>query len=186
MKKDILNTLVNMEIDHELNKAIVKAGYKPGHDVTPILEEVMRSFSGVSSVNELWGPDWILFLSIVVTRARSITLYGTGQEAITHVTRPMVGHSSITSRGSVGRVVGEPVSYINMVSGGDVDQLNNHMAVTVLACKDLDIPSPLETEFLRVTLGENACPSDMEVLWKTNPEKYKLGHHPKPVSVSGN
>ena len=177
MSAETTKDLVNTVLDNAINKAIEETNYRMGGDITPVLEEVVKSLSGTSSIEDLWGPDWILFLAIMADRICPIICFKRNLESVKDITRRMTGYTYKTPIRAIQDVVGVRVRDIDMVKNGGIDLVILHIKTTTLICEDLDIPSPLECDRLYSSLGMNVHPKVIEGHWKANPEKHRLGLH---------
>ena len=177
MSAETTKDLVNAVLDNAINKAIEETDYRIGRDITPVLEDVVKSLSGASSIEELWGPVWVLFLAIIADRICPIICFKRNLESVEDITRRMTGYAYKTSISVIEDIVGVRVRDIDTIKNGCIDLLMLHVKTTTLICEDLNIPSTLECECLYSSLGVGAYPKVMEDYWKENPEKHKFGPH---------
>ena len=169
--------LVNPVLNNSISKAIEETNYRMGGDIVPVLEGIAKSLSGVSSIEELWGPNWILFLAIMADRICPIICFKRNLMGVKDITRRMTGYTYKTPISVIKGIVGVRVGDIDMIKNGGIDLLMLHIKTTTLICEDLNIPSPLECDRIYSSLGTGVHPKAVESYWRANPEKHRSGLH---------
>ena len=154
MENEPLDRLVTVPINYEVVKTIKELGYKQGDDTTRVLEEVIKSFTGLDSIEELWGPEWVFFLVIIVDNVYPIIKFEKeGVKAVKNVICNMTGKPTNIHSDAIGQVTGVSLNDVgvNYYDNGDVGKYLN---IATRVCVKLNIPTPAETKYLYALLRD--------------------------------
>ena len=179
MNHDILNSIItNKEYNalfvDTIAKSISKTNYVHGGPAGLLLEEIICLNSGLPSVDRFWGPGWVLSITIIADRILPVICPETKHEAILYVTRKMTGHALLTPSVIFPPGVGLRLVEMRTDDCRADEQIKDYINTATKVCKDLGIPSPIETMNLYAVLGDKASPTKADELWKSNPDLYQL------------
>ena len=163
-EQDIAKVLRESMISAELS-----SGYKPGNDVGLYIEHVVGNLLSDDKIQDLWGPEWSLFLATVADKIRPEISTEVSVVGVKEVLYKMVGNSNTTPASVLGKKVG--------LSAGDIDRVmyvfdfasGYHGEIATRACDDLSVPTPVEVTYIYTALGEEATPYMAEKLCKIRP-----------------
>ena len=156
------------------HKTIMDMEYNPGDPAGPLLKEIAELYLGISSIKELWGPLWVLPITIMADRIHPSLNLETRLGAIIGVVGQMEGRTSITPNVISARRTGQTYNPIPTSDYQVIDKIKSYISTATRVCKHLDIPSPIEATLLYKSIGKDVSPIDAEDLWRSDPEKYKL------------
>ena len=158
---------------------VEKMGYSEGDRPALVLEETIKSLTGLSSIEELWGPIWVLFLVVASDKVGLFTDDAVRIESIKEVVSRMTGHSFITPYDSISEAAGVPTSIVSMTDERDNVLLTKYVRTATSISVDINIPSPIELGYLYSVLGKDVSPKTINHLWDKHPEKYKIDYNSK-------
>ena len=170
------NETIKKMFEESVNKAITKVSYTQGDHAGILLKEIFKGYLGLTTVKELWGPIWVLPLTIIAGRVSVIIGHEIDSKSIKSVICEMVGYSDVTPSSLIPKGVDLTLPEICMSNDTNNEQVKNYLATTIQISVKLDIPSPIEIAYLYAKLGEKACPIEVYRLWMSNPKEYKLDH----------
>ena len=166
-----LEQAVRTALSNAMNAAYISSDYNPVDNTALFLEHTVNNIIFNSNINDLWGPRWSLFLATVVDDIQPAVSRDVAVLAVTEVLRRMTGHLDIEPAETIARKTGVSINdtVTSTIFSGSKQQVN----IAKQACRALDIPSPLEVSYLYDAIGDTACPSDAEQLYKLKPDKGK-------------
>lgn len=156
-------------IRESMKSAKLSSDYKSGNDIGMYIEHVVGNLLSDDKIQDLWGPEWSLFLAMIADKIRPIISTEVSVAGVKEVLYKMVGNSNTTPASVLGKKIG--------LSVGDVDRVmyvfdfmsSYHRDIATKACNELSIPTPAEVKYIYTALGSSATPHMAEKLCKLRP-----------------
>ena len=153
-----------------VNLVLKDISYATDNDTGHIIERVVEKLLGDNvKVQDLWGPEWSVFLALIATKIQPKISKEAGKRSVKEVLYKMVGNSNKTPSGVLGAKVG--------LSADDVDRVMEVFEimppylyeVATEACNELSLPTPEEVSYIYTALGKDSNPEMAEKLCKIRP-----------------
>ena len=150
-------------------KSEKKANEYNTNDIGLCMTNVINAMLTDDNIEDLWGPEWSVFLALLVHKIQPDINRDTAVSVVKEVLLKMVGNSNATPSSVLGSKVG--------LSEGDVDRImyvfdfmsSYHGEIATQACKELSIPTPIEVTYIYTALGDEATPYMADKLCEIRP-----------------
>ena len=152
-----------------VQNAIEETGYVKGKSTTPLLKKTLLNFLELDSLERLWGPGWSLFVTYTARAMYTEHDILVSYDAMKSVVYGMKGYDKTLPTDLVEENENQAVE-----DDDDDERIEDSLFLATLISFELEIPTPIEVDYLFAVLGEDASPTGAEILWIENPGKYKL------------
>ena len=166
MSTPIVENTINSEILNAMDAASTTTEYSPVKTTALFLEHTVNNITN-SNINKLWGPKWSLFLAMIVDDIEPKVSIDVAVLAVTDVLRHMTGYLDIGPEETIAKKTS--VSIEDVATSSIFHGSEQQIYIAEQACMALNIPTPSEVSCLYDVLGNMACPSYADQLFKLSP-----------------
>ena len=152
-----------------MESAVISSDYKPGGSITLLLEHIITSMLHIDKVEDLWGPEWSVFLVMLTDRIRPAVSSEISVLGIREILCRMVGYSATTPSTALTVKTGLPDDEVDNIINLATSEVERYVEVATGICRDLDIPTPEEVSCMYDALGYMADPYEATRLYRLKP-----------------
>ena len=153
-----------------VNLVLKDISYATDNDTGHIIERVVEKLLGDNvKVQDLWGPEWSVFLALIATKVQPKITKEAAKGSAKEVLYKMIGNSNKTPSGVLGAKVGLSADDVDRVIYAFEIMSEYHYDIATEACNELTIPTPEEVSYIYTALGKDSNPEMAEKLCRIRP-----------------